>query len=306
MTSSTAAVFQIPDEVIEHTLTYLHPLCVFRFAQTCRSAHSLVHGASDPYLWRQLFLTSFDDPRKTVDSRNENFQYNWKGELQRRVRAELIAFNMEQRFDERIFALETFISMICDALPVQPGLEHKQSHSLEWVTSVLRDSRILDTPAVWFDTEDSQLIGRIQTYLAFSLDVAIDARSTARVDDLRIRSRCRVYDLRNYRQEREYGPYLTGGAINWIHAEAIVNVIQMTLRETSVWMDTRPPVGLEATRAYSVTDSANRAPIDWACVEGTWRRLVCFLDYRSVFLVFQLIFLCLMPSPHCSDLFGEF
>ena len=292
MASPTVAVFQIPNEVIEHALTYLHPLDVARFSQTCRLACTFVYGAADQYLWRQLFLASFDDPREAFDSRDANPEYNWKGELQRRAQAELIAFNIKQRLDEQTFALETFISMIWDALPV-PVLEHKPSNSLEWVTRVLHDSRILDAPVMWPEAKDNQLISRIQTYLALTLNEVTDDKSKAHLDALRIRSRCRVYDLRNYRRETDYGPYLKGGAVNWAHAQAIVNVIQMNLREICFWMDTRPPVGLEATRAYSVTGAANRAPMDWACVEGTWRRFVCFMDYRCVLPALHSVFLCL-------------
>ena len=294
MASSTAAVFQIPNEVTEHSLTYLHPMDVARFSQTCRLAHTLVYSPADQHLWRQLFLASFDDPRKAFDSRDASFEYNWKGELQRRARAELIAFNIEQRFDEKTFALETFVSIIWDALPVEPGVENKPSGSLEWVARVLHDSRILDTPVMRPDTKDTnQLTNRIRTYLALTLDKDTDEKSTACLDSLRTRSRCQVYDLRNYRRETDYGPYLQGGAVDWVHTEATINVIQMNLRETRLWMGTRPPVGLEATRKYSVTGAADRAPADWACVEGTWRRFVSWMDYRYVLVALLSTFPCL-------------
>lgn len=271
-------MFQIPAEVTEHTLTFLHPLDVARFSQTCHLAYTMVYGAADEYLWRQLFLSHpFDDPRKVIGSGNASIPYNWKKELQRRVQAELIAFNIEQRLDEHNSALETLISVILDA---QSGLEHQQSDSLRWVTHILQNSSILDAPIPCPEAKDSQLISRIRTYLALSLDKAEDGKTT-HLAALRVRSRCQVYNLRNYRRDNDYGPFLRGGQINWIHAEAMVNVIQMNLMELhGIWMDTRPPVGLEATRTYSVTGAANRASGDWACVEGTWRRYVCFMDYR--------------------------
>jgi hypothetical protein len=207
------------------------------------------------------------------------------------MQAELIAFNIEQRFDEQNFALETFVSVISTAAPIQSAFEHKQSDSIKWVTRVLCDSRILDTPVMGPDGRDSQLISRIRTCLALSLDGANDNDTTARLAALRLRSRCQVYDLRNYRRDNNYGPYLVNSQINWIHAESLVNIVQMNLKELhGVWMDTRPPVGLEAARAYSVTGATNRAPEDWACVEGTWRRFVCFMDYRCV------------PTPHSISL----
>jgi hypothetical protein len=273
-------VFRIPAEVTEHTLTFLYPPDVAKFSQTCRSAYTLVYSTSDQCLWRRLYLTHFDDARKALHSKYAMLLYDWKWELQRRMRAELIAFNIERRFDEKQFALEAFISVISTAAPVQSASEDKQSKSLKWLIRILRDSKILDTPIVVPERRDCQLTSRIRTCLALSLDRANDNSTATRLAALRRSSRCQVYDIRNYRWDNDYGPYLAVGQINWIHVESLLNIVQMRLMELDdVWMDTRPPVGLEATRAYSVTGASNRAPNDWACIEGTWRRVVCFLDY---------------------------
>jgi hypothetical protein len=281
MASLTPTVFPIPDEVTEHALTLLHPVDVANFSQTCHLAHGLVYGASDQYLWRQLFLTHpFDDPRNALHPRHTStgVSYNWRDALQRRVRTELVASNIEHRLDEQQFALESIISVIVGAAPVRSGLEPKPSDSLKWVTRILRNSRILDAVA---DPSNNQLISRIRTYLALSLDGAEDNEMTTHLDALGTRSRCRAYYNRNYRHDNNYGPYLVGGQVDWVQAQALVNVIQTKLMKMrDVWMDTRPPVGLEATRAYSVMGAANRTMADWACVEGTWRRIVCFMDYR--------------------------
>jgi len=299
MPSSTAPVFEIPPEVTEHALTFLHPRDIANFSKTCHLGHGMVYGGADQYLWRQLFLAyPFDDPRKTHNFRQANVSYNWKGELQRRVQTELIASNIEQRLDEQNFALETVVSAILDAPPVQSGGDHRHSESLKWVTRILRDSRILDAPGV----VANQLVSRIRTYLALSLD----GNTNAQLDSLRTRGRCQVYDLRNYRLDNHYGPFLCGGQIDWVHAEDIVNIVQMNLMQLQgVWRDIKPPVGLESTRAYSVTGAANRATGDWACVEGTWKRYVCFLDYRYVFPTLCYISLSAYAELTAfSDLFG--
>ena len=294
MASSMATVFRIPDEITEYALTFLHPLDIANFSQTCHLAYALVYGAPDQYLWRQLFLAHpFDDPRNTLDYQNTSTSYNWRAVLQQRVQAELIAFNIARRLDEQQLALETLISVIGDASPVLSALEHKESDSIKWVTRILLDSRILDAHVTVPGPTDNQLISRIRTYLSLSLERANDDETTARLGALRTRSRCLVYDLRNYRRDNNYGPFLGGGQINWVQAEAIVNVIQTNLVDLhDLWMDTRPPVGLEATRTYSVTGAANRLSADWACVEGTWRRYVCFMDYRYVLLQLQILCFC--------------
>lgn len=279
---------QIPPEVTEHALTFLPPRDVANFSQTCQLAHCLVYGAPDQYLWRQLFLGHpFDDPRKSLDYVDSYVSYNWRGELQRRIRAELVAYNAKKRPGEQSFSLETFISTILDASPVQAGVEQGQSGSLQWVTRILCETRILEATFKSLEANDVQLISRLRALLSLSLDKAGDAKTRERLKTLRTNSRCYVYDLRNYRRDNEYGPFLRNGKTNWIHAEAIVNVVQMNLDNLpGIWVDTRPPVGLEATRAYSVTGALTRAPDDWACVEGTWRRYVCFMDYRYVGYVF--------------------
>jgi hypothetical protein len=89
-----------------------------------------------------------------------------------------------------------------------------------------------------------------------------------------------LYDMRNYRQNNDYGPFLRGSAKNWVHTESIVNVIPMNLMELhGVWVDTLPPVGLEAITAYSVAGAADHAMEDWACIEGIWRRYISFMNY---------------------------
>ena len=90
-------------------------------------------------------------PRKAVNRLTVVPEPDWKAELQRRVRSELIAFDIEHRHSEQSFAWETFVSAILDAQPVLPGLESQQSDSLTWVTHILRDSKILDAPITWPD-----------------------------------------------------------------------------------------------------------------------------------------------------------
>ena len=128
MGSLTATLFRIPDIITEYTLIFLHPLDIANFSQTCRLAHTLVYHTPDHYLWRQLFITHpFDDPRNALNYRNAFTAYDWRAELQRRIRAQLIAFNPVRRFDEQRFVLETLISVIGDASPVESNLEYRES-----------------------------------------------------------------------------------------------------------------------------------------------------------------------------------
>ena len=73
--------------------------------------------------------------------------------------------------------------------------------------------------------------------------------------------------------------------VNWEHVEHIVNVVGLKLRETdNAWLGfyKKPLFKMEALRAYSAVGSFERPEGDWAGVTGTWRRFVCFMDYRCV------------------------
>ncbi|KAH9896003.1 hypothetical protein C8Q73DRAFT_690466 [Cubamyces lactineus] len=57
----------LPTEVVELVLISAaaagHPETIAAFSQTCRAYRDLVYGPSDHHLWREIFLTEFDDPR---------------------------------------------------------------------------------------------------------------------------------------------------------------------------------------------------------------------------------------------------
>jgi hypothetical protein len=117
------SVLQNPPEVTQHALIYLHLLNIASFSQTCRLAHTLVYNPGDQYIWHEVFLTAWDNPREYVNYWNANSSYDWKHELQRRIWAELITFNIEQWFNKTNFALEVFVSIISNASPLWPSME---------------------------------------------------------------------------------------------------------------------------------------------------------------------------------------
>ncbi|KDQ54838.1 hypothetical protein JAAARDRAFT_350988 [Jaapia argillacea MUCL 33604] len=279
---SSPSVLPIPCEVTEQALTFCHPRDVASFAGTCRSARNLVYQTPDQYLWRQLFLAHFDDPRKALSvKREDSCRLDWKAELQKRIRAEFVAYNAEERALDRYRALATFIAVIEGAAPVEEGHEHTVSLNLKWLDHVLRDSRVLDT-AVWHPERAMRAL--LRSYLALTHDDRKDDEAGKRLKLMRTSSRCFVYDLRKYSRETFWGPYEPQNSVNWKHVENNINVIIMNLRELpDMWLNTRPPCGLESTRAYSAPGSFARSPRDWAGVEGNWRRFVCFMDYRDLF-----------------------
>ncbi|KAH7910708.1 hypothetical protein BJ138DRAFT_1064635 [Hygrophoropsis aurantiaca] len=285
MAGLNKGVLSIPPELTEHALTLCHPRDVAAFSRTCRKAHTLVYSSPDQYLWRQLFLLyPFDDARNSLHPQfYEESRFNWAAELQKRVRAETVARSKHPRDDALMMVLETFVSVVQSASPVT-GEERVQSPSLLWVVAVLQASNILRSSFLIREAErGNQVLSRLRSYLALTLDDYDDEEEgRLMAQRLRARSRCQVYDLRNYRQSNAWGPFTEIGHINWIHIESIINVILGNLAETLEWSDIRPPCGLEATRAFSAPGTTGRSSADWAGVEGTWRRFICFMDYRDL------------------------
>ncbi|KAF8446324.1 hypothetical protein L210DRAFT_3628802 [Boletus edulis BED1] len=285
MSASSVGFWSVPTEIAEQALVLCHPRDIASFAQTCRAAWSLTNDAADQYLWRQLFLLfPFDDPRETRQGFREDIQFDWRTELQRRVRAELIARSGQSTPEDLHAALVTLLDVARSAPPVIQGREFVPSFGLLWVTDVLASTNMLQAP--YFTQRPTyQKLARLRSYLALTLDKYDDEEGKSRMKSIRTRSRCRVYDLSQYNRDNDWGPFMRKtGEVDWSHIECIVNVITCNLMDhTRHFGDTRPPCSLEATRAYSAPHATALALHDWAGVEGNWRRIVSFMDYRDLF-----------------------
>ncbi|KAJ3985379.1 hypothetical protein F5890DRAFT_1156935 [Lentinula detonsa] len=281
--SESARLLSIPAELVHHILAFCLPTDVANFSKICRLSFDLVYSGNDQFLWRELFLNSYDDPRKairtlTLDEVSFLKPFDWKYELQSRTEAEIIARRTPHAEpDERQRALETFISAALQALPTPRNTEDQPSLNLQWLDRVLRETRMLNQ----LQTE-TQAHSRLRAYISLSHDPSTDEDSRQAVAARRIDSRCFVYDIRNYRNVNYWGPFLANGSVNWTHVEHLANVVLTNLRELpGSWAATVPPSGLENTRAFSAPGPYSDT--DWAGVEGTWRRYVCFMDYRDLF-----------------------
>ncbi|KAI0651510.1 hypothetical protein C8Q79DRAFT_933753 [Trametes meyenii] len=91
--------------------------------------------------------------------------------------------------------------------------------------------------------------------------------------------------------------------VNWEHVEHIVNVVRLKLRDIphpALGFDKKPLFTLDGLRAYSAVGSFERDPRDWAGVTGKWRRFVCFMDYRDLYM---FNYSHLPPGPHHPQFF---
>ena len=275
--------FSIPTEVAQYLLTFCHPCDVVAFSRTCRTAHALVHNSTDQYLWRTLFLTyPFDDLRKSLDAPPDSSAIDWRTQLKRRVHAEVVTSKrVEGTPDEMAEVYNVLSDAIAASAPIIPGGWNRPSSNLAWVRRKLDCCKRPDPPL-----EEASPFARLSSFL-MPIILTLSPGDDILFSILSRRAaRTFVYDLRNYTEERLWGPYQKGGqAVNWLHLRADIIVITMNLREFGAhWPKAfQPPLlvrGLEATRAYSAPEMSRRSERDWAGVEGHWMRVVCFCDYR--------------------------
>ncbi|ESK98242.1 f-box domain-containing protein [Moniliophthora roreri MCA 2997] len=283
---------RIPPELSARILSFCEARDLARFSQTCALARELVYGTEDQYIWREVFLNTYDDPRQalricaTDDESSSAVCVNWKSELQKRTQAQLAALRTDDPAEianERKHSLETFLTVILEALPARNPTpfepQPQPSLNVMWLDRVLRESRILDASYL---RNEARLCARLRSYVGLTHDDGeLDEDKEISLGERRTKSRSYVYDLRNYHMENNWGPFMVDGSVNWEHIEHLINVVLMNLRELpGMWMK-KPPLGLQVTRAF--TAPALRGGEDWAGVEGTWRRYVCFMDYRDLF-----------------------
>ncbi|KXN81105.1 hypothetical protein AN958_06059 [Leucoagaricus sp. SymC.cos] len=295
-------ILTIPLELSHRILIFCHPYDVAAFSRTCRLAYELVQ---DEYLWQRLWHSySFDNPQLVLETRravalipapeSHPSSDGWKLEFTRRMRAELVATKTREQYallssrDKRE-ALQVFVSVLEESLPafgtkVWDGtpVDLSCSENVCWVQRVLQKSRLI--APVFLSLEDEKEISELQARIRSCMDEFEWGGKTRRATaDRRNRSRAFVYDLRNYGYTTAYGPYRADGRVNWTHVEHLVNVVLSNLNDlpSHIVTPARPPFGLDSLRPY--TAPGKYSPRDWAGVEGTWRRYVCFMDYRDLF-----------------------
>ncbi|KAF8973541.1 hypothetical protein BDZ97DRAFT_1751578 [Flammula alnicola] len=294
---SPASIFSFPVELGQHILSFCHPWDVAAFSKTCRAAYILVYQPTDQYLWRQLYTNQFDVPKLTTLAIKEKVE--WKNELTSRLKVELALFRGPATSMERKRALETLISIIEDSFTAASLTG--SSRNIKWLKRITSKSLILSNLySLPESDEDAELHARLRAYLALTIDSKHDKQTFQSFLSKRDKSRAYVYDLRNYTAENKWGPFKPCGATNWVHVEHLIDVVASNIRELpGSWALTRPPSCLDPPRSSSTHLLGGIPSNDWAGVEGTWRRYVCFMDYRQaiasrLFVLLVLIFLVLV------------
>lgn len=294
---------KLPSEIQEAIVVEcatIRPSAIASLAQTCASLRQLIANPPDNHLWRSIFLAVFDDPRpalsvlhgKVLDSNSAAF--DWQSEAQRRFRASIrmdrAAMAEMAEFSHIVdeAAIDALVDTVYLALPAGSG---SPSLNESWIENCMR--------AAMFPKVNTQHIAKLHILASFmrvrtSASLPAMASLTA---SCRLRSRAYTYDMRNYKPETWWGPWMPNGRgeVNWEHLWHLINVV----RHNAVQRGNSdiPLLGFDGLRAYSVPKPLEDPEIkmnDWAGVQGVWMRAVSFMDYRDLHeynVCIRLIFL---------------
>ncbi|EJD04234.1 uncharacterized protein FOMMEDRAFT_106791 [Fomitiporia mediterranea MF3/22] len=301
-------ILDSPEELIVHILVRAEPVAVITFAETCREARAFVYGQHNEHFWRRLFLNSFDDPRYLSSSNtlcaSESAPHtiDWKHVLHKRV----YAMRMIQEMTSLKTTLSTLISVARNATPMSYRLD--ELNDLAWI-KYLADGHSapgLD-PSIdrELTVEEEQHIAKLWSFVGWRDSLL--TKGSKGLLQVRNHARAFVYDFRNYICENHWGPFMAdrSGRVNWKHMKAIIVVMYSNLVDLGeLWLDTRPSARLDAIRTYSAPITRTGDRRDWAGVEGTWRRYVCFMDHRDLF-TFNYTAVAHNPSFFEGDGFRE-
>jgi hypothetical protein len=261
------------------------------------------------------FINSDDDDTSSIFGAkcegkrpcSEGITFRWREEVQRRTETEIFLGNLGQSYNghkedmslRRTNSLATLLSMLTTTPPVSNTMA--RSKNLTWVDNMLLPSNFAteyfsrhfahDADVKQRLTTDRQLTAKLQAHF-------LTAKQHLPINELaRLNARAYVYSIRNYREEGWHGPWVLEDGVmqpNWVHIAACQRVILGNLAQRRIGDlgHPSPPLGAEATRGGSAKAvitgrRANPSGInkdgieDWAGVEGVWRRLVSFMDYRD-------------------------
>lgn len=99
-------IFTLPSELLQQIIIASAagspPSTVAAITQTCKLLYSLVYNPTDHHLWREIFITFFDDPRPALKHLaalyGQQPAFDWEEELKSRMRAAQVVRRSHQSF----------------------------------------------------------------------------------------------------------------------------------------------------------------------------------------------------------------
>lgn len=301
-----STILDLPSEVVEQILLACDAFDLSPFSQTCRRYHSLVYESDTQLVWRSLYLELWDDPRICLRADGTLLavdapSYDWKGELQRRIRARTVINNPQYwRSSELSHVLRTLVEMIVCIPPATFQYTAEEvSRNLLWLGSQKSLENFIGHTASPECTQELpdpeevvQLNARLHTYYGLT---KADLNNPVLVD-----ARALVYDMRNYSTRNGWGPFRQdrSGRVNWVHVRAVQQIMSKYLAVVAgPHADVRiSPMSLPFCQAQISSIEDGVGGDDWAGIEGSWKCSFCFIDHRDLIGEYML-------SIRCSTIF---
>jgi hypothetical protein len=289
----------LPPEVLQAILTRTTPRDVARFSRTGRSAYALIHVTLKADFWRDLFLTSFDDPRSRPAFRKESDSgVTWECRVKDRIRAER----------DPVKHLHELTRVIDEIAPWDE--ERPISANVAWIRAALGKSAGNLRPGIISYSDLDTRAPPISRLL--SAPGALSRHDLISSNTLSQGLRAYAYDPYRVNTNTMFGPFRASQRhdvdhnhhgnrpiphslpdISWTHLEAVTFTIRRALicgecdpeMEGRVWAEAiRRPYNLESLRPRSAPDLRpfGQDNPDWAGVEGYWVRITSMLDLRLV------------------------
>ncbi|CAO2658393.1 Nn.00g061160.m01.CDS01 [Neocucurbitaria sp. VM-36] len=291
-------------DVLIRILEEINPEDLAACAQTSWAFNNFIK--KNTRLYKAHYLRNFDDPRqRPVDP-----EPDWVADLQKLVKCQkmLQSANNDLKRDEFKFVATTVESMIATGSTDAFGDSHNQdlitklfqhisqNHDAFMCRSSLfgRVGKQNQRPAD--DKDGRQLSAKLHCLFGIP-----STNAGRRVLSTHPHARSRVYDLRNYTDKTEWGPFQDDGSmrVDWEMIESIMIVLgynsglccrRFLTRFRPPW--TEPLEGVIPERSKILPEYPPKLlmepdiPLqlkDPYNVSGIWSRIVCFLDYNDLF-----------------------
>ncbi|KAG8884759.1 hypothetical protein FRB97_003279 [Tulasnella sp. 331] len=160
----SAPILTLPVEISQQAIILLAPNDISALAQTCKTFQTIIYAdKGTQHVWASVFLGIWDDPRIRIffEQRGGWFsgtpaqlraalvdiEYDWRGELQRRMRAQNLISSRVRALralcSERKAALSGLLSVVHSTLPFRSD-DSTKSRNMDWVRGVLDSAKAMN------------------------------------------------------------------------------------------------------------------------------------------------------------------
>ncbi|KAH7069538.1 hypothetical protein BKA63DRAFT_84478, partial [Paraphoma chrysanthemicola] len=257
-------------------------------------------------LYKAQYLRNFDDPRR----KPRDAEPDWVLELQKLIRCKKIleSANNDLKRDEFKFVASTVDSLVATASTDSFGnsynqdliatlfLHISQNHNAFMCRSSLYDRAGTDLQKPADDEKGRQLSAKLHALFGIP-----SSNTGRRVLSTHPFARSRVYDLRNYTDKTQWGPFRDDGSfrVDWEMVESLMVILgynsglccrRFQPKFSPPWSS--PLDGVVPQRSKIMPEYPKGmlyepdVPLllkDPYNVSGIWSRIVCFLDYNDLY-----------------------